>query len=133
MKYKFIDQFGHEQSIEIDDDLCITLQDEDRKISNLERKVRDHVCMSIEFDGAVVADNTYEPSRLFDIKEQEEWVESFLSTLTTKQASRVRLAMSGYSYREIARLEGVDISTVTESFKSVRKKYNKFKELHPLN
>lgn len=132
MKYTYFDPRGQKQSIDVDDDLCITLLEEDRKEANLERKERDHFAMSIEFDGAVVADYTYEPSRLYDQLEEEERMEAFLSTLTKKQEIRARLAAAGYSYRDIARLERVDISTITESFKSIRKKAIKFYGKHPL-
>lgn len=127
IKYEFAD--GTVQEIEVDESFGNYYIQAKREEENLNRKERYHnTCSldSMDYEGDFFADETYSPETLMNSKESQKRVDEFLSSLTDIQRKRVEKLLDGKSMRQIAKEEGVDISTVTESLKSVRKKYLKF-------
>lgn len=127
IKYEFAD--GTVQEIEVDESFGNYYIQAKREEENLNRKERYHnTCSldSMDYEGDFFADETYSPETLMNSKESQKRVDEFLSSLTDIQRKRVEKLHDGKSMRQIAKEEGVDISTVTESLKSVRKKYLKF-------
>lgn len=127
IKYEFAD--GTVQEIEVDESFGNYYIQAKREEENLNRKERYHnTCSldSMDYEGDFFADETYSPETLMNSKESQKRVDEFLSSLTDIQRKRVEKLLDGKSMRQIAKEEGVDISTVTESLKSVRKKYSKF-------
>lgn len=127
IKYEFAD--GTVQEIEVDESFGNYYIQAKREEESLNRKERYHnTCSldSMDYEGDFFADETYSPETLMNSKESQKRVDEFLSSLTDIQRKRVEKLLDGKSMRQIAKEEGVDISTVTESLKSVRKKYSKF-------
>ena len=102
----------------------------DKEEQAYERKQRRWCKVSLEnldYEGDWFTDNNT-PAKEMELKESQEKVNGFLETLTPVQQRRLmyRLENTSISLREIARIEGVDIKTIRESFSSIENKFKKY-------
>lgn len=124
IEYRFND--GTVSKIEVSDDIGEFILESRRKESNLDKKEsrHDYSLDAVDFEGIEYADKeTVED--VLSKKESQRKTEVFLTYLTDKQRNRIELLMDGCSYREIARIEGVDHKQVIKSIKAVREKFLK--------
>ena len=123
--YEFAD--GTKSIVEVDAHIADSIEVSRREEENYERKCRYWTKVKMDYEGSCFADENT-PSRLYELAEEERRVEAFLTTLTETQRRRLILRMDDpdLSLRDIARLEGVDIKTMTECFNAIKVKFNKF-------
>lgn len=104
------------------------LNDDKRKIDNLERKERNHTAYHIEglvYEGMEYASDEDVESNVARA-EIEQMIDEWLrENLTVVQYERFKLFMDGMSIRDVARQQGIDYSTANESIKAAQKKLQK--------
>lgn len=133
--YEFAD--GTKSEIEVDDEWAEFVTVSRREEESYERKERYHTAIHLDwcdYEGDWFADNNtpetaYEKEiREQELLEQEARVVDFISLLTPIQRRRLQYKLDDpkISNREIARIEGVDIRAVNDSFIGIQKKFNKF-------
>ena len=104
------------------------LDENTRRIQNMERKERYHTAAHLEglaYEGkeyVAPVDIEEELSRQDESDRIDDWLRR---RLTEVQYRRFRLFMEGMSIREISRQEGADYSSVNESIKIAQKKLQK--------
>ena len=101
---------------------------EDRRLEdNLSRKERYH-CYSLDaaqFEGAEYADNET-PETKVEREMDTECIAQALDGLSEVQRRRILMLAGGMSVNEIARMEGVHHSVVSETISAARKRFKKF-------
>ncbi len=135
-----------------DDDLTVLLQvdDEDaekveeivkmlnentRKIKNLEAKERKHTAYHFEgmtYEGEEYGTGSDIIDQVSDREEDRKLNEWLYENLTEVQYRRFMLFMYDIPIREIARKEGVDYSSVEECIRAAQKKLKKNFQKHPI-
>ena len=123
IKYQLAD--GTYANVEVTEEVAEFLSESDREIANSDRRYRRRVAYHAEttdFDEGSLAYHLT-PEEILLEKERHEiaW-----SKLTEKQRRRVDLWLEGYTYREIADLEGADYSSVAQSIEAAREKLKKY-------
>lgn len=124
IEYRFIN--GDVSLEEVSDNIGEFILISRREESNLDKKESryNYSLDSVEFEGIEYADK----ETVEDVLSKEDShrkTEIFLACLTAKQRKRIELLMDGCSYREIARIEGVDHKQVMKSIKAVKTKFLK--------
>ena len=128
VKYKFSD--GSISEVEVDDELFLVISEMDRMEDSCDRKSRRWCPIKLdqsEYEGDWFADNNT-PLKAYDLREEKRRVYEFKKTLTPTQLKRLKFRETdpSISLREIARIEGVVIKAVEDTFEQIRKKYEIF-------
>lgn len=125
--YKFDD--GTTSEVEVDEELGMFISAEDKKEQNEQRKQRYRfLSLDVFLDVGVEFDTVDSTLRMVQKIEEEQLVEDFMKTLSEKQRNRLLIKMENpeLSYREIARIEGVDIKSILQTFELIEKLFKKF-------
>ena len=126
IKYKFAN--GEKSYVEVNDEVGMMILESRRKEENLNKKEYRHSAYSIdavEYEGEELADKDTPQSLLLN-KEERGQVNEFLLTLTEVQRRRFEMRMDGMKLSQIAQKEGVDYTTVKETFLQIQKKFKTF-------
>lgn len=124
IKYEFIN--GESTEIEVEEGIGTWILDSRRIEENLARKERYHCYSSdVAWEGLDYADPDTPESTYIQKCNEKDFAEVY-ETLTEIQKRRLELLLDGFSLREIARREGVEIKSVRETMEQIRKKYKKF-------
>ena len=132
--YKFAD--GHVETIEVTEEVAEFIVASNREEHALEERERYHTGIYLdagEYEGMWYADN-HTPDYFYNLLEEEERVEEFISTLEEHEQRRLRLKMDepSLSYTKIAAIEGVNESSIRRTFERIAIKFkNFFPELMP--
>ena len=132
--YKFAD--GHVETIEVTEEVAEFIVASNREEHALEERERYHTGVYLdagEYEGMWFADN-HTPDYFYNLLEEEERVEEFISTLEEHEQRRLRLKMDepSLSYTKIAAIEGVNESSIRRTFEHIAIKFkNFFPELMP--
>ncbi len=123
IKYQLAD--GSYANVEVTEEVAEYLSESKREIANSDRRYRRRVAYHAEttdFDEGSLAYHLT-PEEILLEKERHElaW-----STLTETQRRRAKLWFAGYTYREIADMEGADYSSVGQSVKAAVEKLKKY-------
>ena len=126
--YKFAD--GHIESIEVTEEVAEFISASNREEHALEERERYHTDIYLdagEYEGSWYADNET-PAYFYNLLEEEERVEAFISSLEEHEQRRLRLKMDepSLSYTKIADMEGVNESSIRRCFARILEKYNNF-------
>ena len=126
--YKFAD--GHVESIEVTEEVAEFISASNREEHALEERERYHTDIYLdagEYEGSWYADNET-PAYFYNLLEEEERVEAFISSLEEHEQRRLRLKMDepSLSYTKIADMEGVNESSIRRCFTRILEKYNNF-------
>ena len=130
MKIKYHFEDGTKTVVEVDEELGLIIEEEERKYQNYERKMRRWCSIRLdeaEYKGEWYVDNNT-PERQYELEESQRRVDEFKKTLTPKQLKRleVREVNPGISFRELARMEGTSLKAIEDTFEQIKKKYKKF-------
>lgn len=141
MIVKYKDYYEGTVNVDIPDDTPLELLDEVmaffkedyRHEYNMHRRDERHELSSLDaFESEPAASYDYSsmayhmtPEEILLLKEEDERGLQRLDILTEKQRRRMLLLMYGFSMREIARIEGVDHTSVAESIAAAEKKMEK--------
>ena len=124
------------QEVEVDDAFGEWYIEQERIEENAKRRDRYWVTVSLdslEYEGEWFADNDT-PDYFYNLLEEEERVEAFISSLEEHEQRRLRLKMDepSLSYTKIAAIEGVNESSIRRTFERIAIKFkNFFPELMP--
>lgn len=122
IKYRFVN--GETADIEISGELAKFLVECDRKEHALDEYERSHTYSldAIIFEGLEYSSGTTpETERISEIERKH--ILERLSLLTETQLRRITMLSSGFSLREIARSEHVDVRAIFECIEAARKKF----------
>lgn len=106
------------------------LTDDVRLEQNLAKRERYHTEYSIDdcvFEGSLFADNDT-PAYLLNLKEEEQLIASFMSTLTDVQRRRLQMKIDnpGLSLRKLSASENVSKNAFAKTFNQIKSKYTSF-------
>lgn len=130
--YRFND--GTVSEVEVDEELGLFIEAQEREYQSYERKMRRWAPIRLdesEYEGDWFADNNT-PSKNYDLEQETIRVNEFKKTLTATQLRRLSFREDDphISLREIARIEGINPKAVQDTFEQIRKKYEKFFNNH---
>lgn len=127
--WKFNDDTSQRFAYDPQNEWCILLEKSIREEHAQDERHKRHKAnffRGMELDIEDIPDDagTYDEDDLLT----EEYVSSFLATLTETQFRRYNLKAKHpkYTYTKIAELEGVDVTSVRECFLAIQKKYQKY-------
>ena len=128
--WKFNDETSQRFAYDPQNEWCILLEKSIREEHAQHERHRRHKAnffRGMELDIEDIPEkeaDEFDDDELFD----EEFVSSFLATLTETQLRRYNLKAKHpeYTYTKIAELEGVDVTSVRECFLAIQKKYQKY-------
>lgn len=133
--YEFED--GTKSEIEVEDKWADFVTVSRREEENSNRKERYHTAIHLdrcEYEGDWFIDKetpatAYEKElQMKELEEEEKRVEEFISSLSEVQRRRLQYKLNNpkISYREISRIENVQVKAVTKTFEQVQKKFKDF-------
>ena len=125
-RYRYEFATGTEE-IEISGEWADVLLELDKsEEANCKKETRRHISLdAIDFEGEEFAAAADAEAILLE-KETEKEVTEMLSSLTETQKRRAEMRLEGMTYREIARLEGVNVKAIEKSILAGRKKFSLF-------
>ena len=113
--------------VEVTEETAAYILDNDREMTNADRKERYHCPYHIEameYEGDSLA-YRLTPEEIFVRKEEQEHISDTLSCLTDVQLRRLTMKSDGMTLREIAAVEGTTVNAVRESLEAAKKKFKK--------
>ena len=128
INYQFAD--GHTEEIEVTEEVAEFIVASNKEEHALEERERYHTGIYLdasEYEGEWFADNDT-PEYFYNLLEEEERVEAFISSLEEHEQRRLRLKMDepSLSYTKIAAIEGVNESSIRRCFARIAEKYKNF-------
>ncbi|MBR3438064.1 MAG: hypothetical protein IKH13_00985 [Clostridia bacterium] len=123
--YKFND--GTESTVEVDEKLGLMMKELEKAELANEKKEHRH-CFSLD-RGHMEKKQYADPETvesIIDKKENSREFSETYNTLTETQKRRLDMRESGLSLREIAKIEGVNLSKIQKTMDQIQKKYKKF-------
>ena len=125
IKYRFED--GTKAEVEVDEELGLIIEEDERKYQNYERKCRYWCTVKLDdavYEGEWFADHNT-PAKAYELAEEERRVAEFKKLLTPTQLRRleIRELDPSISFKEIAEMEGTNVRAVWETFEQIRKKH----------
>ena len=113
--------------VEVTEETAAYILDNDRKMTNADRKERYHCPYHIEameYEGDSLA-YRLTPEEVFVRKEEQQHISDTLSCLTDVQLRRLTMKADGMTLREIAAVEDTSVNAVRESLEAAKKKFKK--------
>ena len=125
---KYIYEFADEEktTCEVTEELAAVLAEMDRAEKTNEHSYRIHTYSLEETDYEGEAFGAWDEYDFGEPDPVAEHVHAAFATLTDVQKRRLLLYAAGKTYREIARIEGVDHKKIIKSIDLSRKKFQKF-------
>lgn len=126
MKINYTFANGEVSEVEVSEDIGTFILDSRREEDNLGRKERYH-CYSLDaadYEGQDYAD-PQTPETMLEREDGLRHMERVVEAMSEVQKRRLLLYAEGKSFREIARMEGVDHKAVKKSIEAARKFFRK--------
>ena len=126
MKISYTFANGENSEVEVNEEIGTFILDSRREEDNLGRKERYH-CYSLDaadYEGQDYAD-PQTPETVLEREDALRHMERIMEAMPEVQRRRLLLYAEGKSFREIARMEGVDHKAVKKSIEAARKFFRK--------
>ncbi len=125
INYRLAD--GSTVLVEVTEETAAYILENDREISNADRKERYHCPYHIEameYEGDSLAYHLT-PEEIVIRRETQAEMDNALTCLTDAQLRRLTMKADGMTLREIASAEGTTVNAVRESLEAAKKKFRK--------
>ena len=131
IRYEFVN--GEFTDVEASNDLAQTIRELRREEHNLNEQNRYHTAFSLdadEYESSNLVCEKKPEDILLELEDNQHLLEC-MARLSKVQQERLLMLADGMTITEIARLQGVDRTSVKESIEAARKKSKSFFEKHP--